>query len=587
MLREVVRKPTLQAIGSDGDLLMELEYRAKWFGIPMATLGKMDFGTWDSLREGEGIEEATEYASAFAHGKTDFTILTIAGPPGTGKCVASGTLVLSPDGRLKSIEEICLWGKYDVLSLSPKGVDIEKLSDNNLGSHNATGFLYDGVRSCISIRTRLGRQITITREHPLLTPSGWQEAKELTVGDSIAVAGYIPYFGNRVYEDYKVKLLAYLITEGGLSQAYPVFTTTDSFMLSEFQEAVELFGCRLKRLREDARGMNRTPSYGVLSKGGHISRGNYIREWLADLGLWGRVSNSKFIPDEVFTYTKEKLALFLSRLLMGDGWIVLREINRGRHPLDIQIGYSTASKILVQQVSHLFLRFGIIGTVWTKRLGGVDYHQWQVNRNDEAKKLLDVIPMVGRFKEKAERAKSALAGRSYTSNQVIWDQVKVIKEVLDQPVYDLAVPKTENFLANDIIVHNTHLALSIAWMCLADGYFVQFRQSATLLDELRRCYPDGNFEGDVRWTFDEKMNLFKECKVLIIDDLGLEKATDWAMEKLDSIIDHRWLYGLPLVITTNAIGEDLSPRIADRLRDKRVGKVVQIVADSYRSQKQT
>lgn len=78
-----------------------------------------------------------------------------------------------------------------------------------------------------------------------------------------------------------------------------------------------------------------------------------------------------------------------------------------------------------------------------------------------------------------------------------------------------------------------------------------------------------------------------EVPVLIIDDLGLEKATDWAAEKLDLIIDHRWLNNMALVVTTNALGKDLSPRIADRLRDTKRGRVVQIAAESYRCRSQT
>jgi hypothetical protein len=71
-------------------------------------------------------------------------------------------------------------------------------------------------------------------------------------------------------------------------------------------------------------------------------------------------------------------------------------------------------------------------------------------------------------------------------------------------------------------------------------------------------------------------------KLLILDDLGTEKLTDWAAEKLDTLIDHRYIKGLPLVVTTNVPAAQLSPRIASRLQDRRLGRVVTLSGPDYR-----
>jgi DNA replication protein DnaC len=67
--------------------------------------------------------------------------------------------------------------------------------------------------------------------------------------------------------------------------------------------------------------------------------------------------------------------------------------------------------------------------------------------------------------------------------------------------------------------------------------------------------------------------------VLVLDDLGAEKPTDWTADRLYSIINRRWLEYRPTIITTNlllggtsssnpaylmgAVGERLYSRLAD------------------------
>lgn len=132
-------------------------------------------------------------------------------------------------------------------------------------------------------------------------------------------------------------------------------------------------------------------------------------------------------------------------------------------------------------------------------------------------------------------------------------------------------------------VGKTHLVIALSWDAIIRGFYVEYRQAATLLEELRQCYSLTPKQIERReLSFTEVMESFLNCDILVIDDLGAQKETDWAAEKMDHIIDHRWLNRLPLVVTTNALSEDLPPRIADRLGDIHRGKVVQIVAKSYR-----
>ncbi|HEV2606467.1 MAG TPA: DnaB-like helicase C-terminal domain-containing protein, partial [Xanthomonadaceae bacterium] len=48
------------------------------------------------------------------------------------------------------------------------------------------------------------------------------------------------------------------------------------------------------------------------------------------------------------------------------------------------------------------------------------------------------------------------------SSDVIWDRIESIRSTGCRQVYDLTVPRTHNFIANDVCVHNTALAVNIA-----------------------------------------------------------------------------------------------------------------------------
>lgn len=130
----------------------------------------------------------------------------------------------------------------------------------------------------------------------------------------------------------------------------------------------------------------------------------------------------------------------------------------------------------------------------------------------------------------------------------------------------------------------THLAISIGWSFIAQLKSVCYYHVCDLLDALRQGYritnslPPGEFNQD---SFDAIMNYTKGCSLLILDDLGVQKDTPWVSERLDAIIDHRWLNNLPTVVTANTL--DLPERIFDRMRE---GKVVRLHGESYRTIRQ-
>src|SRR5213080_3308804 len=56
-----------------------------------------------------------------------------------------------------------------------------------------------------------------------------------------------------------------------------------------------------------------------------------------------------------------------------------------------------------------------------------------------------------------------------SSDQIYWDEVISITPTGEHQVYDLAVPETGNFVAQDILVHNTSLVLNISLHAALEG----------------------------------------------------------------------------------------------------------------------
>lgn len=123
----------------------------------------------------------------------------------------------------------------------------------------------------------------------------------------------------------------------------------------------------------------------------------------------------------------------------------------------------------------------------------------------------------------------------------------------------------------------THLALAIGWEWLEAGKGVLYYHVVKFLDALREGY-----SRQARDDYNAIISFAENCTLLILDDLGVEKETEWATQQLDYIVDYRYEHCKPLVVTSNLALTKLPPRIADRLRE---GQVFVLKGPSYRKQK--
>jgi DNA replication protein DnaC len=63
----------------------------------------------------------------------------------------------------------------------------------------------------------------------------------------------------------------------------------------------------------------------------------------------------------------------------------------------------------------------------------------------------------------------------------------------------------------------------------------------------------------------------KKVELLVIDDIGVEKVSDWLAEQIYLVVNHRYENRLPMIVTSNQSLEDLArthrPQICSRLQE--------------------
>ena len=112
-------------------------------------------------------------------------------------------------------------------------------------------------------------------------------------------------------------------------------------------------------------------------------------------------------------------------------------------------------------------------------------------------------------------------------------------------------------LYGDVGTGKTYIACMIANALIDKGYPVLVTNFSRILNTLQ-----GTFEKQ------EYLDSLNQFKLLVIDDLGVERDTGFAKEQVFSIIDSRYREGKPMIITTNLTMQKLATET--ELADKRV-----------------
>lgn len=119
--------------------------------------------------------------------------------------------------------------------------------------------------------------------------------------------------------------------------------------------------------------------------------------------------------------------------------------------------------------------------------------------------------------------------------------------------------RTGLFIIGPCGTGKTHLAAAIANKLMADGIPVLFTTMIDLLAKIKATFAADR----VQTTANEAdlMRLYKTVDLLILDDMGKEMPTPWALSKMYEIINARYESYKPIIVTSNYTAAELVKRL--------------------------
>jgi replicative DNA helicase len=363
-------------------------------------------------------------------------------------CLTGGTRLLRADtGAEVTLGELVESGE--------RGVRLWSLDERlRLRAREMASVFPSGVKQVYRLRLTSGREVEATANHPFLTVDGWCALGDLKPGDRIAVPRRIPApVSPTVLPDSHVVLLAHLIGDGSFVRGQPIrYASTDEANLSAVTEAARSFGITAVRDEHPAARCT-SPRLPAPYRLTHPRR-NPIAEWLDGLGLLGLRSHQKFVPAVVFGLADEQLALFLRHLWATDGSVSWDERARlGR------IYYASTSRRLVDDVSRLLLRFGVLSRLKrTSKPGYRDCWQLHVYGSEHQRAFVAFIGVHGARGDAARVVDERLRDISANTNldtvpREVWGQVRTLLKTREMTHRDFAAAMGSRFCGSTMWKH--------------------------------------------------------------------------------------------------------------------------------------
>jgi len=432
---------------------------------------------------------------------------------GFNKCLPGDVEVLdATSGRLVKIEDL-FTGKEtlgDTLSC-----DLDSL---RLHASPVARVMENGVKPVFRLTTASGRSIEATGNHPFYTSSGWRNLEELRAGDFIATPRRLPVEGQDDWPEHQVIALGHLLAEGNLCHPHSVyFYSQDPEQVEDFVRAAEQFDnvrCSVAVHRKTfsvyAGRLRRTDppgiftwakELGLLGKNarekeipaaafelnnrqlglliarmwegdGHVDlagrslfyatasrrMAQQLQHLLLRLGILSRLRMVKFPYKEgrtgyqLFITGREEIAAFADRV----GVFFVSEKRKAALASLRSTGMDYGVKDVVPLEVKSLVRAAKArkGITWAalNRVTRVAQHEFYPSSNPS--KAGFARPTLGRLAEFFEDPEL----QRLASSDIYWDRITAIEPAGEKMTYDLEVPGDHNFIANDILVHNSHAA---------------------------------------------------------------------------------------------------------------------------------
>lgn len=352
--------------------------------------------------------------------------LGLYGPPNAGKCVTPETEVVLQNGQVKPIKEIFdeIKNNKEIQDEEYKEIYID-VSDSNIiipsfDIHSLkiipkkVSHIYSQKYKgkILSIKTRSGRSIRATPNHPLVRISNngaeYIRSGNLNVGECVGITKKlllttsleVPQISNEIFatnngqiqtisqlhnpksitapeyiDEELVSFVAYIIAESYHGQNKIIFSNTDPILLTHFDNITnKLFN--LNPIHRMNKGVSQIEIYSKT-----------LCDWLSNtIGLNHSVSKHKQVPPQLMGLPDNLTAILLRRLFDCEGYVPKTVRERGA-----EIEFSSKSKRLVEQVQLLLNRFEIVGKFREKTVNNENYYKLLIGGSDNHRLFRDKI----------------------------------------------------------------------------------------------------------------------------------------------------------------------------------------------------
>jgi DNA polymerase-3 subunit alpha len=461
---------------------------------------------------------------------------------GFNKCLSASTRISdAKTGELTTVGD--LFRNRRPFSVHALGVD------QKLKPRPVKDVVWNGVRKVYRLRTRLGKEIVATANHPFLTLNGWTNLDQLRPGDRIAAPRVLPTDTRKSWPAHELIALAGLLSEG--NTCHPTclyFFGNEPRLVNDFAEAAAKFPDSVPRIYQrpgearlevcvstgrDMRFKKGMAPWNTLDGSAAlrvdetpVPARSGLFGWAEELGLLRKKASEKSVPAPIFLLKNADIELFLGRLWAGDGFLA--------GETQATPFYATSSRQLASDVQNLLLRLGVVSAIHEKsfkyrnseRAGYTVHLLGESSVRTFAERVLphclgrdrqadllrahlattppgltsrDTIPVaVCALVDAARRRKgwtwgelenfSGLSMREFCSpsasckgyrrptiagvarvleddplakiacSDIFWDEIASIEEAGSEDVFDLEIDQDHNFVANGLIVHNSHSA---------------------------------------------------------------------------------------------------------------------------------
>jgi error-prone DNA polymerase len=400
-----------------------------------------------------------------------------------------------------------------------------------LRKRRVLGVTASGVRPVFRLRTSLGRSLVATAEHPILTPHGWCPLGALQVGTRVAAARGLSQLGQKHWAHHEIVVLAGLMAERNLRPpTTQYFYTANPLHRDEVIRCVERFPntrATVARHRSaysvHVRRTNPKQPAGLIEWANRLGlRGKGARDKQlpddvfelrdADIGLllarlWEGAGHLSAALDATYDTASHRLAEQVQHLLLRLG-IISRLHERTRPYRNRSVAGCT---VTVTGMANLVAFYRLIAQRFLdpeKRRAALAFvaganGEYGTNGGRTSR---DIAPVSVREIIHRERDRCALTGATITRStglairkiltkmgsrrwgiarlgrylqseellqlataDIYWDRVTSVEALGMRPTYDMHVEGDHNFLANDLVAHNSHAA-SFALIAYATAY---------------------------------------------------------------------------------------------------------------------